>query len=149
MPTGLQPVPFGHSGTDPEDVEDTHHRGGPRRPPLTSLRAMPSFDVVSQIDLQEVRNAVDQASREVRTRFDFKGTESVIELQEGAIKLESSTEDRLAALEAVDHRQKMQFSWLLQEYRVSVFAQNLGTIVPISEKRLEKAWHALTDNRQG
>ena len=101
MPTGLQPVPFGHSGTDPEDVQDTHHRGGPRRPPLTSLRAMPSFDVVSQIDLQEVRNAVDQASREVRTRFDFKGTESVIELQEGAIKLESSTEDRLAALVVV------------------------------------------------
>ena len=62
---------------------------------------MPSFDVVSQIDLQEVRNAVDQASREVRTRFDFKGTESVIELQEGAIKLESSTEDRLAALVVV------------------------------------------------
>ncbi len=62
---------------------------------------MPSFDVVSQIDLQEVRNAVDQASREAHTRFDFKGTESVVELQEGAIRLESSTEDRLAALVVV------------------------------------------------
>ena len=59
---------------------------------------MPSFDVVSEIDLQEVRNAVDQASREVHTRFDFKGTESIVELQDGAIKLESSTEDRLSAL---------------------------------------------------
>ena len=59
---------------------------------------MPSFDVVSKIDLQEVRNAVDQASREVHTRFDFKGTESIGELQDGAIKLESSTEDRLSAL---------------------------------------------------
>jgi len=59
---------------------------------------MPSFDVVSKIDLQEVRNAVDQASREVHTRFDFKGTESIVELQDGAIKLESSTEDRLSAL---------------------------------------------------
>jgi len=68
---------------------------------LASLRAMPSFDVVSQIDMQEVRNAVDQASREVHTRFDFKGTESLVELQEGAIKLESSTEDRLAALVVV------------------------------------------------
>ncbi|HAZ17713.1 MAG TPA: YajQ family cyclic di-GMP-binding protein, partial [Acidimicrobiaceae bacterium] len=35
---------------------------------------MPSFDVVSEIDLQEVRNAVDQAAREINTRFDFKGT---------------------------------------------------------------------------
>ena len=59
---------------------------------------MPSFDVVSKIDIQEVRNAVDQASREVHTRFDFKGTESIVELQDGAIKLESSTEDRLSAL---------------------------------------------------
>jgi len=59
---------------------------------------MPSFDVVSKIDLQEVRNAVDQASREIHTRFDFKGTESIVELQDGAIKLESSTEDRLSAL---------------------------------------------------
>ena len=59
---------------------------------------MPSFDVVSKIDLQEVRNAADQASREVHTRFDFKGTESIVELQDGAIKLESSTEDRLSAL---------------------------------------------------
>ena len=59
---------------------------------------MPSFDIVSKIDLQEVRNAVDQASREVHTRFDFKGTESIVELQDGTIKLESSTEDRLSAL---------------------------------------------------
>ena len=62
---------------------------------------MPSFDVVSEIDLQEVRNAVDQAAREINTRFDFKGTESVIELVDGAIKLESATEDRLAALVVV------------------------------------------------
>lgn len=62
---------------------------------------MPSFDVVSQFDLQEVRNAVDQAAREVHTRFDFKGTDSVVELGDGAIRLESSTEDRLAALVVV------------------------------------------------
>ena len=59
---------------------------------------MPSCDGGSKIDRQEVRNAVDQASREVHTRFDFKGTESIVELQDGAIKLESSTEDRLSAL---------------------------------------------------
>ena len=35
---------------------------------------MPTFDVVSELDMQEVRNAVDQASREISTRFDFKNT---------------------------------------------------------------------------
>ena len=43
---------------------------------------MPSFDVVSEVDLQEVRNAVDQANRELANRFDFKGTDSVVELKE-------------------------------------------------------------------
>ena len=43
---------------------------------------MPTFDVVSQVDMQEVRNAVDQASREVSTRFDFKGTDSTVELKD-------------------------------------------------------------------
>lgn len=59
---------------------------------------MPSFDVVSEIDQQEIRNAVDQASREVSTRFDFKGTDSTIELSETEIKLQSASEDRVAAL---------------------------------------------------
>jgi len=44
---------------------------------------MPSFDVVSEVNLQEVRNAVDQANREVSTRFDFKGVEASFE-QTGA-----------------------------------------------------------------
>jgi cyclic-di-GMP-binding protein len=59
---------------------------------------MPSFDVVSEIDMQEVRNAVDQAQREVSTRFDFKDTGSTIELTSDAITLHSSTEDRLRAV---------------------------------------------------
>jgi uncharacterized protein YajQ (UPF0234 family) len=59
---------------------------------------MPSFDVVSEVDAQEVRNAVDQASRELSTRFDFKGTNSSIELKELEIEMHSSNEDRLTAL---------------------------------------------------
>jgi hypothetical protein len=62
---------------------------------------MPTFDVVSQVDMQEVRNAVDQASREASTRFDFKGTGSTIELGEHDLVLRSSTEDRLRALHQV------------------------------------------------
>lgn len=62
---------------------------------------MPSFDVVSELDMQEVRNAVDQAGREVANRFDFKGTGTSIALGDGDITLESSTEDRLAAARQV------------------------------------------------
>ena len=59
---------------------------------------MPTFDVVSEVDMQEVRNAVDQANREASTRFDFKGTDSAVELGTGELVLRSATEDRLRAL---------------------------------------------------
>jgi uncharacterized protein YajQ (UPF0234 family) len=59
---------------------------------------MPSFDVVSELDQQEVRNAVDQANREASTRFDFKNTNATIELKEKELTLSASTEDRLRAL---------------------------------------------------
>jgi uncharacterized protein YajQ (UPF0234 family) len=62
---------------------------------------MPSFDVVSEVDMQEVRNAVDQASREIANRFDFKGTDSSIELKEQAIELQADTDQRLKALTQV------------------------------------------------
>ncbi len=62
---------------------------------------MPTFDVVSEVDHQEVRNAVDQAARELATRFDFKGTGSAVELGDSEIRLRSSTEDRLAAARQV------------------------------------------------
>lgn len=62
---------------------------------------MPSFDVVSEIDFQEIRNAVDQASREIATRFDFKGTNSSIDLAENELTMRSVSEDRLVALRQV------------------------------------------------
>lgn len=62
---------------------------------------MPSFDVVSEVDMQEVRNGVDQASREISQRFDFKGTDSSIELKDKAIELHTESEPRLEALKQV------------------------------------------------
>ena len=62
---------------------------------------MPSFDVVSEVDEQEVRNAVDQAAREVANRFDFKDTNSSVELGDGSITMASISEDRLTALRQV------------------------------------------------
>lgn len=62
---------------------------------------MPSFDVVSEVDRQEVRNAVDQAQREIGTRFDFKNTNSSIEQNDLVLTLRTVSEDRLAALRLV------------------------------------------------
>ena len=62
---------------------------------------MASFDVISEIDMQEVRNAVDQTAREVNTRYDFKDTGSEVTLNETQILLITSSEDRLNALRQV------------------------------------------------
>jgi len=59
---------------------------------------MPSFDVVSEIDRQELRNAIDQAQRELANRFDFKNTNSSIEQKELVLTLATVSEDRLRAL---------------------------------------------------
>jgi len=56
---------------------------------------MPSFDVVSEVDLQEVRNATDQANREVGTRFDFKGSEAQFSLDDGVVNLQAESEFQL------------------------------------------------------
>ena len=61
---------------------------------------MPSFDVVSELDMQEVRNAVDQASRETATRFDFRGTDTTVVLSGEEIVIEADSEGRYDA--AVD-----------------------------------------------
>ena len=62
---------------------------------------MPTFDVVSEVDAQEVRNAVDQAQREIANRFDFKNTNSTIEQNEMVITLHTVSRDRLDALRPV------------------------------------------------
>lgn len=56
---------------------------------------MPSFDIVSQLDLHELSNAVDQTSREVSTRFDFKGTSARVEYKDSEITLFGDNEFQL------------------------------------------------------
>ena len=57
-----------------------------------------SFDVVSRVDVQELKNAVDQAVREVENRFDFKNSVSSIELEGEVLKLHSDDEYKLKSL---------------------------------------------------
>jgi uncharacterized protein YajQ (UPF0234 family) len=56
---------------------------------------MPSFDVVSEVNHHELSNAVDQANREVATRFDFKGTGSNFELAETQITMNTESDFQL------------------------------------------------------
>ncbi|MCU0735730.1 MAG: YajQ family cyclic di-GMP-binding protein [Methylotetracoccus sp.] len=56
---------------------------------------MPSFDVVSEVNMHEVSNALDQANREVTTRFDFKGSDAKFEVEENAIRLLAQSEFQL------------------------------------------------------
>lgn len=60
---------------------------------------MPSFDVVSKVDLQEVDNAVNNAKKEIQTRFDFRGTQTELTLGEdrSSVILKSNSEQRLDA----------------------------------------------------
>ena len=65
---------------------------------------MPSFDVVSDFDAHEARNGVDQANREVTTRFDFKGTGSTFELDENVISLKTQSDFQLKQMMDILHQ---------------------------------------------
>jgi len=74
----------------------------PSRRPAIGVRhteedLMPSFDVVSELDAHELRNAVDQARRELAQRYDFRGTETRIEDAGEGFTIVSATEDRAKA----------------------------------------------------
>ncbi|KZN51436.1 YajQ family cyclic di-GMP-binding protein [Pseudoalteromonas luteoviolacea] len=59
---------------------------------------MPSFDIVSEIEMTEAKNTVDNANRELETRYDFRGVEASIELKEEVIQLKSESEQQVMQL---------------------------------------------------
>tara|TARA_R110002096_G_scaffold29497_2_gene88719 strand:+ start:26979 stop:27461 length:483 start_codon:yes stop_codon:yes gene_type:complete len=65
---------------------------------------MSSFDVVSDFDAHEARNAVDQANREVTTRFDFKGTGSKYEIEDQLITMSSQSDFQLKQMLDILHQ---------------------------------------------
>lgn len=64
------------------------------------MAADSSFDIVSKVDMQELRNAVDQAVKEIETRFDFKGSDSTLELDDkkATVAMHTDNEVRLKAM---------------------------------------------------
>jgi cyclic-di-GMP-binding protein len=125
QPTILQTAPFGRSGNLPCRV-DLHPAAGRNNTQLQSIRAnhlqsrsarfgtiapshIPengaakvagesSFDVVSKVDRQEVDNALNQAAKEVRQRFDFKNTDASIRWSGPAVEMEANSEERVKAV---------------------------------------------------
>jgi len=93
-----------------------------------------SFDVVSEVDLQEVRNAFDQANREIATRFDFKNTGTSLHLDEDLIEARSETDHRLKA--AVDV-----FKEKLVRREISLKALREGPIQPAAKGTVKQALH--------
>ncbi|HVK54478.1 MAG TPA: YajQ family cyclic di-GMP-binding protein [Burkholderiales bacterium] len=62
---------------------------------------MPSFDIVSEVDKQELKNAVDQTNREVGTRFDFKGSDARVEQSEFVLTLHADDEFKLGQVQDI------------------------------------------------
>ncbi|MEU5257606.1 YajQ family cyclic di-GMP-binding protein [Amycolatopsis sp. NPDC021455] len=99
--------------------------------------ADPSFDVVSKVDRQEVDNALNQASKELGTRFDFRGTGTAISWAgEEAIAIESETEERALAAVEVFKEKLIKRSISLKAFEAGEPALS-GKIYKISGKILQ------------
>jgi len=93
-----------------------------------------SFDIVSNVDLQEVKNAVNQATMEIRQRFDFKGSKSEITLDEKVPTLNLVSDD--------DHKMKSVVDILeskLIKRKVSLKALSYGTVEPAGGNTVRQA----------
>lgn len=116
---------------------------------------MPSFDVVSQVDMQEVRNAVDQANREIVNRFDFKDTGTIIELGDESITVRSSTDHRLeAAVDVLEGRlvkRKVPLKALdkgqMENAAGGTVRQEIGLNQGIDQERAKKIVKAVKDTK--
>jgi uncharacterized protein YajQ (UPF0234 family) len=93
---------------------------------------MPSFDIVSKVDSQEVDNAVNQARKEIGQRYDFKGTKTEIELEKDEIRVVSDDDYKVKAV--VDVLQSK-----LVRRSVPLRALTYGAIEPASGGRAKQA----------
>jgi uncharacterized protein YajQ (UPF0234 family) len=98
---------------------------------------MPTFDVVSELDMQEVTNAIDQSNRETTTRYDFRDTNTTFELKENTIVVESASEGRMDA--AID---VLQTKFLKRG--LSIKALSGGDVKPASGGRVRAVFELLS-----
>jgi uncharacterized protein YajQ (UPF0234 family) len=90
-----------------------------------------SFDIVSQVSMPEVANAVDQARREIANRFDFKDTGTSLSQDDKLIEVRSSTEDRLkAAVEVLKEK--------VVKREISLKALHFGPVQPAAKSTVRQ-----------
>ena len=65
---------------------------------------MPTFDIVSEVDMHEVANAIDQTNRELDTRFDFKGSGARVESTDPVLSLQAGNEFQIKQMLDILHR---------------------------------------------
>jgi uncharacterized protein YajQ (UPF0234 family) len=101
---------------------------------------MPTFDIVSEYDAHEVDNAIDQANREVGTRYDFKDTNAKYELKEGAINLSAQSDFQLQQmLEILKAKMaKRQVDLQILDIKTPVIALNKATQEVKLKKGIDK-----------
>jgi uncharacterized protein YajQ (UPF0234 family) len=92
---------------------------------------MPSFDIVSQVDQQEVKNAVDQANKEVQNRFDFKGSDARVEQKDLALTVFADDEFKLGQVMDV-------LRGRLAKRNVDIRALELGAVEKISGDKVKR-----------
>ena len=93
---------------------------------------MPSFDIVSQVDRQEVKNAVDQANKEVTNRFDFKGSDARVEQVELVLTVYADDEFKLGqVLDVLRNR--------MTKRNIDVRSLELGAVEKISGDKVKRA----------
>ena len=92
---------------------------------------MPSFDIVSEVDKQEVRNAVDQVNKEVSTRFDFKGSDARVEQADYVLTVFADTEFQLDQMQDI-------LSQKLAKRGVDVKCLDIGSVEKVSGNKVKR-----------
>jgi uncharacterized protein YajQ (UPF0234 family) len=93
---------------------------------------MPTFDIVSDVDKQEIRNAVDQTNKEVGTRFDFKGSDSRVELVDYALTVFADDEFKLGQVMDI-------LNGKLTKRGIDIRSLELGKIEKVSGGKVKQA----------
>ena len=98
---------------------------------------MPSFDVVSEVDVEELKNAVDNANRELKNRYDFRGVKASFSFDKGIAKLESEHDKQLRSL--------------LDILRIQVSKRNIDVSSMDTEKEVHsgKSWSQTVKFKEG
>lgn len=93
---------------------------------------MPSFDIVSEVDKQEVRNAVDQVNKEVSTRFDFRGSDARVEQADYVLTVYADTEFQLDQVHDI-------LSQKLSKRGIDVKCLDLGKVEKVSGNKVKRS----------